>query len=226
MNNLQSLFIEPEALHEDMFIISKDVSQLKEYLRQNPKSLYATPQLVDSPEPKSIIILRVHKKKKTTFQTLINPQILERFDKIAVEETQDQVEGTYLNIRHPKITIAYISLPNLVPVNLTLQGKAAIMFQQAYNLLQGIPISLLGMRIDNYPEYTQGTEEEKQQIISDYIEALKEILEDSKKDEEVHEYIRASEFVSEKIERSVDREIKEQFEEMREIANLDDKAEE
>ena len=213
MNRKQSIFIDPAAIRENISIIGKDISDLKQYLRTHPKELYATPQLVDAEIPKSIIVIRTITRHKESLITMINPQILERMDKVAVEETQAQVEGTYLSIRHPKITVAYISLPGIVPTNITLQGKAALMFQQAYNLLQGIQISLLGLRIDNYPEYLNGTEEERMKIISDYIESLREIYKRSKEDTEVNDYVRASEFMSEKIQRSVDSDIKEQKEE-------------
>jgi hypothetical protein len=225
MNIKQSIFIDPTAIRENIFLISKDISALKEYLRQHPKELYATPQLLEESIPKSIVVLRTIKGHKVSFTTMINPQILERIEKIAVEETQAQVEGTYLNIRHPKITVAYLALPAVEPVNVTLQGKAAIMFQQAYSLLQGIPISLLGLRIDGYKEYNEGTEEDKMKIISSYIEALKEIFAQSKEDKEVKDYVDAAEFVSEKIGRSVDNELKEQIKEMEELIKEDEQRE-
>lgn len=209
MNNKQSIFIEASALREDLSIIYKDVSSLKQYLRNNPKELYATPQLIDEENPKSIIILRAVNGHKESLITMINPQILSRVDKIAVEETQSQIEGSYINIRHPKITVAYVSLPKITSVCITLQGKAALLFQQAYSLLQGIPISFLGMRIDNYEEYQKGTPEEKQKLIGDYIASLKTIFEESKKDREVSDYLKATEFVGDKIQRSVNEEIEE-----------------
>ena len=203
----QSIFIDIADIKEDIFLISKDISNLKEYLRKHPKELYATPQLIGEEIPKSIIVLRTITKNKESLITMINPQILERNDKIAIEETQAQIEGTYLNIRHPKITIAYLSLPAVTPIHITLQGKAALMFQQAYSLLQGLPISFLGLRIDNYKEYQEGSDEEKQVIIEKYINTLKEIFEESKTDDEVNNYLKASEFLEEKIQKSIKEEI-------------------
>lgn len=219
MNNKQSIFIDPVAVKDNIMIISHDISSLKQYLRDHPKELYATPQMLDEEIPKSIIVLRTMTKHKESLITMLNPQILERTDKMAVEETQAQVEGTYLNIRHPKITVAYLALPKAVPTHIVLQGKAALMFQQAYSLLQGIPISLLGLRIDNYDEYQNGTDEEKQQIIEIYIKNLKQILDESKDDKEVSDYLAASEFVSDKIQRSVNEEIQQMRESAEEASS-------
>jgi hypothetical protein len=215
MNNKQSVFIDPVALREDVSIIAKDVSALKQYLREHPKEPYATPQLIDEELPKSIMVIRTYKGHKESLITVINPQIMERIDKFAVEETQAQVEGTYLNIRHPKILVSYLALPGATPVTITLQGKAAILFQQACHLLQGIPISLLGLRVDNYPEYQNGTEEERMKIVEGYIEALKEIYDQFTEDNEVKDYVAAAEFLSEKMKRSIDEEIKETIEKVK-----------
>lgn len=207
----QSLAVDTTKFADNgVTMISHDVSELKNYLRNHPKSLYATPQLLDTEEPKSIMVLRMRKHNKESLMTMINPVILNIKDTIAVEETQDQIEGTYLNLRHPQLHVAYVALPQGKPIEVTLSGKSALVFQQALRLMQGISIDIFGLRIDNYPEYMNGTDEQKQEIIANYMRALQEIQKESvSNDEDTQEYIRATEFMAENINSSVNKEFTE-----------------
>lgn len=209
----QSLAVDTTKLKDGLDFIAHDITCLKEYLRANPTSLYATPQLINQEEPKSIIVLRMKQKKKQILMTMINPVILNIKDTIAVEETQDQITGTYLNIRHPSLQIAYLGLPGAKPLQITLTGKSALVFQQALRLTQGISIDMFGLRIDDYPEYKNGTEEERQEIIANYIQALKEIQKESLTDKDTEEYVKATEFMSENAEANINSEITEQLKE-------------
>ena len=202
----QSLAVDTTKLEKDFLYIAHDVTLLKEYMRQNPKALYCTPQLIDQEEPKSIMVLRMKDRKRDVLKTMINPMILQIKDTIAVEETQDQVEGTYINIRHPQLHVAFLALPGAVPTEVTLTGKSALVFQQALRLMQGITIDVFGLRIDNYPEYQNGTDEERQAIIGDYIRALKEVSEESLQDEDTQEYVKAVEFMAENAQNSINKE--------------------
>lgn len=221
----QSLPVDTTKLEKDFLYISHDVTLLKDYMRQNQKSLYCTPQLLDQEEPKSIMVLRMRNKKRDVLMTMINPIILETKDTIAVEETQDQIEGTYLNIRHPQLHVAYLALPGAVPTEVTLSGKSAIIFQQALRLMQGISIDIFGLRIDDMKEYQEGTEEERQEIIGNYIKALKEVSEESLQDEDTQEYIKATEFMAENAKRSIDEEFSAQVQDAtKEILEAEKKA--
>ena len=209
----QSLPVDTTKLEKDFLYISHDVTLLKDYMRQNQKSLYCTPQLLDQEEPKSIMVLRMRNKKRDVLMTMINPIILETKDTIAVEETQDQIEGTYLNIRHPQLHVAYLALPGAVPTEVTLSGKSAIIFQQALRLMQGISIDIFGLRIDDMKEYQEGTE------------ALKEVSEESLQDEDTQEYIKATEFMAENAKRSIDEEFSAQVQDAtKEILEAEKKA--
>ena len=221
----QSLPVDTTKLEKDFLYISHDVTLLKDYMRQNQKSLYCTPQLLDQEEPKSIMVLRMRNKKRDVLMTMINPIILETKDTIAVEETQDQNEGTYLDIRHPQLHVAYLALPGAVPTEVTLSGKSAIIFQQALRLMQGISIDIFGLRIDDMKEYQEGTEEERQEIIGNYIKALKEVSEESLQDEDTQEYIKATEFMAENAKRSIDEEFSAQVQDAtKEILEAEKKA--
>lgn len=211
MKVIQSLPVDVSRFKDEGLVsVSHDISLLKDYLRQNPKSLYATPQLIDQDEPKSIIVLRMKRAKKEVLMTLINPLILSVNQGIAVEETQDGVEGTYLNIRYPQLRIAYVGLPEGKPLEVTLTGKSALIFQQALRLTQGITIDLFGLRIDDYPEYLNGTEEEKQEIVKAYLEQLEEIRKTMQQDEDVKEYMKATDFMSQNVRNSINAEIHEE----------------
>lgn len=202
----QSLPVDTTKLENGMEYISHDITLLKDYMRAHKNALYATPQLIDVEEPKSIMVLRMRRQGKEVLMTMINPVILSVREMIAVEETQDQIEGTYLNIRHPQLHVAYLALPGAKPTEVTLSGKSALIFQQALRLMQGITIDVFGLRVDTYPEYQNGTDEERQKIIADYIKALKEVSEESLQDEDTQEYIKAADFMAENIEKSVNAE--------------------
>lgn len=213
MKVIQSLPVDVSRFHDEgLAPISHDITLLKDYLRKNPKSLYATPQLIDQDEPKSIIVLRMKRAKKEVLMTMINPLILSVNEGIAVEETQDGVEGTYLNIRYPQLRIAYVGLPDGKPLEVTLTGKSALVFQQALRLTQGITIDLFGLRIDDYPEYLNGTDEEKQEIVKAYLEQLEEISKTMQQDEDVQEYMKATEFMSQNVQTSINDEVHEEVE--------------
>lgn len=203
----QSLAVDPTTLANGLDPIASDIIKLKDYLKVNPHSLYCTPQLIDEENPKLIIVLRMKQKKRQILMTMINPMILATRDTIAVEETQDQVEGTYLNFRHPQLHVAYLSLPGAKEAEVTLTGKSALIFQQALRLTQGIAIDTFGLRIDNYPEYQNGTDEEKQEIIQQYIQALKELHEETQKDRDTHDYMSATEKMAKNVEASINAEI-------------------
>lgn len=220
MTVVQSLPVDVTKFKDEgLASVSHDITLLKEYLRSHPKSLYATPQLVDQEQPKSIIVLRMKRAKKEVLMTMINPLILSVKEGIAVEETQDGVEGTYLNIRYPQLHIAYVGLPDGKPLEVTLTGKSALVFQQALRLTQGITIDLFGLRVDDYPEYLNGTDEEKQEIVKAYIEQLDEIRKTMQQDEDVQEYLKATDFMSQNVQNSINDELKEEAMKIIDAAN-------
>lgn len=208
MNLQQSVAVDTAKFAtEGLSSIAADVTALKNYLRVNPTAPYCTPQILGLPDPKSIIVLRMRQKKKEVLLTLINPILLAVNDTIAVEERQPGIEGVYLNIRHPQIKVAYVGLPAGKSQEVTLSGKSALVFQQALRLTQGITIDLFGLRIDNYKEYQEGTEEQRQEIIKNYIAALKELNDKMHTDEDTQEYQKAVDYLSSQAEESINSEI-------------------
>lgn len=185
--------------------IAKKISQLKAYLRNNPKQLYATPQFLDDEEPQAIIILRMVNSGKEKLTTIINPLIIATQGTIAVEEEQVGIEGRYLNIRHPRVRIAYTSLPDLKAKEVELQGKSALIFQQALRLTQGITIDMFGMQLE--PGWEDLSQEKQQVQIQLYIKALKEIEQEMLKDKETEYYLKTTDYVAQNIKRSVDAEV-------------------
>lgn len=185
--------------------IAKKISQLKAYLRNNPKQLYATPQLLDDDTPQAIIILRMVNRGTEKLMTIINPLILATQGTIAVEEEQTGIEGKYLNIRHPRVRIAYTSLPDLKAKEVELQGKSALIFQQALRLTQGITIDMFGMRLES--GWEQLSQQKQQEQIQLYIQALKQINQEMLKDKETEYYLKTTDYVAQNIKRSVDAEV-------------------
>lgn len=212
----QSIAVDTSKLGNGVEPISADIVALKSYLRENPKELYAVPQLVDAENPLLIVVLRLVRKGKQTLMTMINPMLLATKGIIASEETQKGVEGTYLNFRHTHLQIAYNALPGCVPTEVSLSGKSALVFQQALRLTQGISVASLGLRIDNYEEYQKATDEEKQEIFKLYVAALKEVNSELLEDEETAEYVNATEFVSAKAQSSIEDEFNSNLQDARE----------
>jgi hypothetical protein len=68
--------------------------------------------------------------------------------------------------------------------------------------LRGVSIDILGVRIDDFPEYQNGSAEDKNEIFKAMVDELKE-RRDFLKSEETEQYLKATAFVAEKIERSV-----------------------
>lgn len=175
------------------------VGETKEYGRSHSLD-YSVPRFVGD-NHYYICTHYLGKHKKEIWVTQINPTILSTKGMVYVEETQHGVEGTYLVPRHPRILAAWVNASGLQPEQRELTGMASLQFQQAQQAANGLFICDYGLRVDNYPEYQNGTDEERKEIIDSYIKALKEQY-DSELEEnsDTKEYIKASQFLAEKLE--------------------------
>lgn len=180
------------------------VSETKEY-GQKYHLDYSVPRFIGQT---GFFICSKYKKKHQEFWvTQINPLILKTEGFVFVEETQHGVEGIYLVPRHPRILVAYTEAGTLRPVQRELVGLAALQFQQALEAANGLFISDFGLRIDDYPEYLEGTEEEQNKIAEEYFKALKEeFSQQLEENPDTKEYLKAAEFMAENIELSNARE--------------------
>lgn len=186
-----------KASGKDLFIIP-GISDVKAYGRENNLA-YSIPRFIGQTE--SYICSRYIKKKKENWVTQINPIILSTEGMVFVEETQHGVEGTYLVPRHPRILVAYTEASSLNPVQREMISLAAIQFQQALHAVNGLFISDFGLRIDNNEEYQKADDEGKAKIAEEYFKALQESFEEeTKSDEKVSEYLKATQFTAEKVE--------------------------
>lgn len=173
------------------------LSDTKEFLQKHDELNYAIPQFVGGDS--AVMVLRFNKKKGLKLMTLVNPTYLSMSGIILSEETQYGVEGVYLVPRHPKIEIMFVKLPEGIPVRQVLIGKSALVFQQAYDAMNGQYICDFGMRIDDNKKYQEMSIEEKEEYGKAYFEALKDVLADLEKDEEVKKYEEAVTFTTERI---------------------------
>lgn len=175
------------------------VGETKEYGRTHNLD-YSVPRFVG--DNHYYICTRYRDKhKKEIWVTQMNPTILKTEGMVYVEETQHGVEGTYLVPRHPRILAAWTNAAGIRPEQRELIGMSALQFQQAQQAANGLFICDYGLRVDNYPEYQNGTDEERKEIIDSYIKALKEQYDaELKENEDTQKYIKASEFLAEKLE--------------------------
>lgn len=172
--------------------------EVKEFMRQHSDLAYGIPAFIDGDS--MIMVMRFKTKKDANnLMTLINPTYLSVSGLIMSEEVQYGVEGTYLVPRHPKIEVMYVKTPEGISMKQTLVGKSALMFQQAYEALNGKYIDDFGLRIDNDEEYQKMSDDEKSEYARAYLDELKDYLAELEKDEEVKKYEAAVDFTSEKI---------------------------
>lgn len=172
--------------------------EVKEFMRQHPDQAYGIPSFIDGDS--MIMVMRFKTKKDANnLMTLINPTYLSVSGLIMSEEVQYGVDGTYLVPRHPKIEVMYVKTPKGISMKQTLVGKSALMFQQAYEALNGKYIDDFGLRIDTDEDYQKLTDDEKSEYARAYLDELKDYLAELEKDEEVKKYEAAVDFTSEKI---------------------------
>lgn len=193
--------IDPVTLKDMPDNITKLVADMKAFLRGEPKASYCIPSFIDG-ENLAILVLRAREKRQEKLITLINPTVLSNNGIIASEEIQYGVEGTYLLQRSPKILYAGIALLGMQPIQAEILGRTALTIQQACDALRGVSIDVLGIRIDDFPEYQNGTQEDKTEVFKALIDELRE-RKNALHSEETEQYVKATEFVAEKLERSV-----------------------
>lgn len=184
-------------------VIIPALVEVKEFMRKYPEEPYAIPAFVD--QNSSVIALRFKTRKKhEQMLTLINPGLLSTQGFMLNEESQYGVEGSYLVPRHPRIEVMYVSLPKGEAVRQELVGKAALVFQQAFQALSGVYICDIGMRVDNDEAYKNATDEEKQEIARAYLDYLKEENETAmSEDANIKKYVEATEFLADRVETSI-----------------------
>lgn len=102
-------------------------------------------------------------------RTFINPMIVNAKGWSLSKETCPNIEGTYLQIRYSQITMAYTN-PRGEMLSVKLDGQAAFISQQMIDLLNGVLVSDLGLKIDK--DFEEASEEEKEEIIKMYLESL------------------------------------------------------
>lgn len=179
------------------------LNELKLFMSKNPKEAYAVSPFVGGNS--SVAVVRFKRKKAEHLMTMINPVILSTQGFIVSEETQFGVEGVYLVPRHPQMEVMFVCLPKGVATKQKLLGKSALMMQQALHVMAGVYIDDIGLRIDNNKEYQKASQERKNEIIHEYIQALKEVEEEAiESDPKIKEYVQATKFLGEQLETSVE----------------------
>ena len=154
------------------------LNELKLFMSKNPSEAYAVSPFVGGNS--SVAVVRFKRKKAEHLMTMINPVILSTQGFIVSEETQYGVEGVYLVPRHPQMEVLFLCLPKGEATKQKLLGKSALMLQQAIHAMAGVYINDIGLRIDNNEEYQNASAERKNEIVHEYLQALKEVEEEAK----------------------------------------------
>lgn len=103
-------------------------------------------------------------------KTFINPVIASAKGLHLAKETSNSIPNkTYIRPRNTEITIMY-QRPTGQPESRKLVGLAADIFQQCMDDLDGILLCDIGLEIDD--NWDKLTDEEKQEIIGEYLDSL------------------------------------------------------
>lgn len=160
--------IEITELKDQADLVSSILSELKSELEADD-NLFAlsAPQIGKN--------LRVFALKFTDeIKFILNPLIVKR-DKLVIsrEKNISCGEQEYLIPRFDKVEFIYMQ-PSGVPEQLEFNGCAAYLFQQMNDLLEGLQLSDYGLPIDD--DFDELTEDEKSEIISQYMKSFDSLL--------------------------------------------------
>lgn len=131
-------------------------------------------------------------------KTFVNPIISNAKGLELSKETCRSIPGkTFIRPRNNDLNVYYM-MPDGKPQSRQMVGLAAIIFQHHIDHLDGLLLEDVGLEIDD--DWDELTDEEKQEIISEYLDALdlraKEINTELKNDQEAKDIKEASEFLT------------------------------
>lgn len=130
-------------------------------------------------------------------KTFINPIITSvgPFE-LSRETCESLPDKTYIRPRYGKIKIVYMNPLGKV-VQSELMGRAAHVFQEQLDHLDGILLCDVGLEIDK--DFDEASEEEKDNIIKMYLDSLdlkqKDLSDDAKKDKDIKQLSDAIDFM-------------------------------
>ena len=135
---------------------------------------------------------------KDSYRTFINPSIKDMDLPVLSRETSLSCPGKeYLRFRYNSIKIDYTD-PQQRLQSIDLLGKAACVFQQLTDYLDGLTLDGIGLEIDK--DFDNLSDNEKDEVVANYIQELKALREDVNKeiesDEELSKMKGAIDFMS------------------------------
>ena len=130
-------------------------------------------------------------------KTFINPIITNATGLDLSRETCESIPGkTFMRPRSSKIKIVYMNPLGRV-IQSELMGRAAHVFQEQIDHLDGLLLSDVGLEIDE--DFDKATEAEKDEVIDAYLKSLdlkrKDLTEEAKKDKETAQLADAIDFM-------------------------------
>lgn len=176
---------------DDKEEINQIIVDLKEILRNKDILGISGPQINYN---KRIFCM----KFKDSYRTFINPSIKDMSNLVLSRETCESIPNKeFLRFRANEITLDYITAQGKLET-IKLLGKASFVFQHLMDHLDGILVSDIGLEIDK--DFDNASEEEKDEVVSAYINALKEAEEkinnSISEDEELLKMKKAIDFTS------------------------------
>ncbi len=172
--------------------INQLYNEMEEFLNENPEINYlSAPQFGKNYRMFCI-------RFEDGIKVFVNPILTKSEGMYISRETNPSLDDNeYLIPRYKDILVTYQTLLGSARNN-KFEGFASAIVQHEMDLLDGILISDLGLKIDE--DFDKATEEERQEVVSHYIDWLKELSvrynEDIENNEELRQTKKAIEFMT------------------------------
>lgn len=176
-----------ETLYDDYVIITKTIRVMEDSLKASNLTYLTANQLgLDE----RIIMVKYENDEIFTF---INPLITDYSKELFMSREKDLFDGKeYLMPRKKIIEVTFTNKKGMLKKIIYKEGAAALL-QNLIELLEGVFVSDYGLEI--IPEFDEASDEEKEEVIKAYIEALtiqQKDLNEQNKDNPFMKYINDS----------------------------------
>lgn len=173
-----------ETLYDDYVIITKTIRAMEDSLKASNLTYLTANQLgLDE----RIIMVKYENDEIFTF---INPLITDYSKELFMSREKDLFDGKeYLMPRKKIIEVTFTNKKGMLKKIIYKEGAAALL-QNLIELLEGVFVSDYGLEI--IPEFDEASDEEKEEVIKAYIEALniqEKDLQEQNKDNPFMKYI-------------------------------------
>lgn len=154
-------------LDTDFDLAQKIVSNLGSYMVKHNVGALAAPQIG---YPYRIFCIMYKTKKKTDIKAYINPVVISTKDSVLVRQKCENLPGEeFICHRYSKIGLAFTDIDK-ESKGFDFVGQTAFAMEQMVDILDGLVIDELGLRIDDM--FDKASEQEKNQVLNEYMRQL------------------------------------------------------